>query len=1082
MSKVYALLVGINAYNPPVRPLRGCHNDVDHLHHWLQSTLGGERLALQVLKDADATRANVIQQFRQHLGRARAGDVALFHFSGHGIRAHSAPEFSEFEPSGVDECLVLYDSMPNGLLLADKELAVLIGEVAQRGVHLTVTLDACHSGSATRSVDAFAGLQSRVVPADEAGKPSLLDSYLDGHYSQRLKRGESLRTAPGRHMLLAACARQQEAKESSQERRGIFSATLLDVLETTGGNLSYADLFVRCRATVRKRALDQDPQFEAIGRFDAWSGFLGGAAGSRSLRHSVFFDDAAKAWKVDAGAIHGLDDAGDQPLGLALYDEADLSQVAGTAHAVEVGAQASTVVFDDGTAPSEETRFRAAITSLPTPPLLVHCPAEAQLRQTWQAALDGEGAPVAACGLLLTDSQDGVRYALGAEGALLKFSKRPSGEVVLTERLDPAQPAAAAKALLYALRAVAQWERLLGLQNRATQIDAATIDFICSEPVEDGSEYAHPGQTATLESTLQAGEWSEIKAKLKVRNRSGQTLYMALAHFSADFGITVLPTDPLPSSEAWVTLYGDADDDCFRLEEGREHEESVDRFKLILSATPVDGFQLAQPGLSELNRAMGSRKKKARSNDWLTKDLIVRVVPRVDAVGEKAWVSLDGAIKVKGHRRLRAQLNQSSARPSTRAAGEVLPFVDAFERAGLSLPSFGNTRSAGDRSVVELTNIRNAESLREEPLQIEIHQSLGPNEALLSFSFDGEHVLPCGQVTRESDELTVVTLSELPPAAPSDRRSLGSALKLYFFKVYLKNNDVNRLRWVEFKPDGSWAYREDDVAGKVAAAQRVLLLVHGIIGDTEGMAAGVREMGLDQQFDLVLTYDYENLSTPIAETARTLKRQLADAGLRAGDDKHLTLLVHSMGGLVSRWFIEREGGKEVVDHLVMCGTPNFGSPFGKVDDARKLLGLLTGLAANYIPAFIPFTAPVLMLLNRSEKLTPTLTQMNPESDFIRELNASEDPGIRYSIVAGNVAEYREPTDQLFAKLLTKAGQSFVFDALFALKANDIAVSVDSIHRVGHARTQLPTVQTVACHHLNYFVSAAGQQVLKGMAW
>jgi triacylglycerol esterase/lipase EstA (alpha/beta hydrolase family) len=158
----------------------------------------------------------------------------------------------------------------------------------------------------------------------------------------------------------------------------------------------------------------------------------------------------------------------------------------------------------------------------------------------------------------------------------------------------------------------------------------------------------------------------------------------------------------------------------------------------------------------------------------------------------------------------------------------------------------------------------------------------------------------------------------------------------------------------------------------VAAAQNILLLVHGIIGDTEGMVAGVKTCGLDRKFDLVLAYDYENLSTPIAETARELKSQLATAGLHGNDDKQLTLLVHSMGGLVSRWFIEREGGNEVVDHLVMCGTPNNGSPFGRVEDARKILNILTGLAMNYIPTLIPFSSTVLMLLNRSKKLTPTL--------------------------------------------------------------------------------------------------------------
>ena len=59
-------------------------------------------------------------------------------------------------------------------------------------------------------------------------------------------------------------------------------------------------------------------------------------------------------------------------------------------------------------------------------------------------------------------------------------------------------------------------------------------------------------------------------------------------------------------------------------------------------------------------------------------------------------------------------------------------------------------------------------------------------------------------------------------------------MKLYFFKTYLKQESVNQLRWVEFKTDGSFEHHKSMVADKVAGAQNVLLLVHGIIGDTEG--------------------------------------------------------------------------------------------------------------------------------------------------------------------------------------------------------------------------------------------------------
>ena len=146
-----------------------------------------------------------------------------------------------------------------------------------------------------------------------------------------------------------------------------------------------------------------------------------------------------------------------------------------------------------------------------------------------------------------------------------------------------------------------------------------------------------------------------------------------------------------------------------------------------------------------------------------------------------------------------------------------------------------------------------------------------------------------------------------------------------------------------------------------------------------------------------------------------------------------------MGGLVSRWFIEREGGNRVVDHLIMFGTPNNGSPFGKVDMARRLTSLLTTLAINTIPAFAPFGAALLSALVRSQKLTPTLEQLNPGSDFIRTLNTSDDPAVAYTIVAGDIRDYREESEKLIPELIAKVGGGVLFDALFQNAGHDIAV-------------------------------------------
>jgi hypothetical protein len=144
--------------------------------------------------------------------------------------------------------------------------------------------------------------------------------------------------------------------------------------------------------------------------------------------------------------------------------------------------------------------------------------------------------------------------------------------------------------------------------------------------------------------------------------------------------------------------------------------------------------------------------------------------------------------------------------------------------------------------------------------------------------------------------------------------------------------------------------------------------------------------------------------------------------------------------------------------------------------------VLTGLSMNYLPVFIPYSGAVLMVLNRSKKLTPTLEQMNPSSEFIKTLNASDDPGIPYTILAGDVEQYQEPSDGFFAAMLAKTGRSVAFEALFGAQANDIAVGVESILGIDRQRSIPPISSNVACHHLNYFVSDVGQRALTAVQW
>lgn len=226
---IYALLVGINDYSPAVGRLYGCVNDVDHFHDYLADNFDSSILRTVVLKDSDATRANVIQQFRTHLCRASADDIVIFQYCGHGARWKSAAPFKQFYPDGRDEGLVCYDSRESGGFdLADKELAVLLAEVAKNDPHIAVILDCCHSGSATRGADDFTQLKARQTHEVLEERP--LESYLDGYYTALHNRGESLDIPASRHILLAACRRVQKAWEGNNHS-GVFTSTLLDVLD-----------------------------------------------------------------------------------------------------------------------------------------------------------------------------------------------------------------------------------------------------------------------------------------------------------------------------------------------------------------------------------------------------------------------------------------------------------------------------------------------------------------------------------------------------------------------------------------------------------------------------------------------------------------------------------------------------------------------------------------------------------------------------------------------------------------------------------------------------------------------------------
>ena len=619
-NRLYALLVGINDYGPDIESLDGCLNDVDLFHEYLSRHIGPAALAVEVLKNNDATRANIVSRFRSHLGQARSGDVALFQFCGHGARWASNAAFRESFPDGKDEGLVCSDSRrPGGYDLADKELAVLIAEVAGNQAHVAVLFDCCHSGSGTREVKAVRGLKPRLTHEVTTERP--LDTYLDGYYSRLRDAQQPLFVPTPRHILLAACERGQLAQEAPGH--GLFTSTLIDVLEKCGGEVSYADLFVRCRAAVRSRAFDQDPQFEAYDRFDAGAGFLGRAM-TRTPRGRYLVSCDQGGWTVGCGAINGVPTEPDTPVAFALYPEADPTTPAGTARAVQVGPQKSEIELEFDS--SESARYIAEITSLPSAPMPVFFAGDDQTRSTVENALKQRGVHVSLVGV-----REAARYALTAsEGRLALTSLGRDVEIGFANAAGNTQ-ARAAEALAPALKHVVEWERTLKLQNPRTAMDKSKVELAFVERMDGGGERSYDGAEAMFTFSRVNGQWRRIQGRFRVRNRTEQTLFTLLTYFSEAYQIHILPTDPIPPGDNWVTVWGDGPTDNFYLEDSAD--ESIERFKLLVSTEKVDDFLLAQPALElgcEYGADRGSEavqppRKVVHENEWFAKDFQIRI-------------------------------------------------------------------------------------------------------------------------------------------------------------------------------------------------------------------------------------------------------------------------------------------------------------------------------------------------------------------------------------------------------------------------------------------------------------------------
>ncbi|MBW4512245.1 MAG: caspase family protein [Scytonematopsis contorta HA4267-MV1] len=658
-SNIYALLVGIDNYAAPVSRLQGCINDVMAVEEYLETRVKTEgwNLHLKILKDSEATRQGIINGFREHLCQANSNDVALFYYSGHGSQEPAPPEFWEFQPEKLNETLVCYDSrMEGGWDLADKELAKLIAEVAQKNPHITLILDCCHSGSGTK--DPLQETAVRQYTADVRSRPvdSFIFSQEDIQSIRSLNRQASGWNLPkGKHILFASCQNSETAKEYKvdSEHRGAFCYFLTKTLNQTQGNLSYRDLFKRINALVRSKVKQQSPQLEATDSKELDQLFLGGAVRDCHPYYTVEHHKQY-GWIIDGGAVHGVPrPSSGEAMHLALFpitaranDLRKLSDKLGEAQVTEVLPQLSQITIEGITNLDKEQTFKAVITSLPLPPLGVHFVGDSEGVQLLKQALQNINNEQPSVYVREVSDSETAEFKVVALNGEYIITRPADGIPIVSQISGYSQEGAIL--VVQRLEHITRWTNLSELQSPAnSRISASAIKL----EIYQNNQVLEDSQIRLNYYQDDSGKWNRPTFKIKLKNTSDETLYCALLDLTEQFSINAGFFEAgyiklEPNQQAWAfggrAIPASVPDDLWQ----QGVKEYQDILKLIVCTNEFDARLLEQnkldvPRKEYTQRSLRTSTLNRLMSRWQPRDIILD-----EAVEEyDDWVASQVVIK-----------------------------------------------------------------------------------------------------------------------------------------------------------------------------------------------------------------------------------------------------------------------------------------------------------------------------------------------------------------------------------------------------------------------------------------------------
>lgn len=270
-----ALLVGINTYKY-VRSLKGCVRDVRNMADILMSFYGFQSDEIRTIVDESATRNTLMNRFDWLLDGSKEGDLLLFHFSGHGsqIPDRDGDELKD----RLDEILCLHDMdfrNPDSYLLDDDFNDII--DRLPKGVFLTLCIDSCHSGTATRDI-AYVTSELEIPPAEMKIQPRFIEPPADialrsygrpmgiRRLGSKIKEDKKVAgleiAAKAKHILLSGCKDDQTSADAliNNDYNGAFTYNLCKTIRDMRGAITYQELVKKVQNSLKFNSFSQIPQ------------------------------------------------------------------------------------------------------------------------------------------------------------------------------------------------------------------------------------------------------------------------------------------------------------------------------------------------------------------------------------------------------------------------------------------------------------------------------------------------------------------------------------------------------------------------------------------------------------------------------------------------------------------------------------------------------------------------------------------------------------------------------------------------------------------------------------------------------